>query len=344
MSAKKIYYAISAVAIVLLATLLANSMLAGTSRLPLRQHFSSEYTNAVWDWQSPIAYTQAELEETAEFMYLHQLNTSYVDISVYADIMKIKDAELRAIEEEKLMRSVEEYITVMNRRGVSVFAASGNTDWSMPKNRPIPLGIQNFVHKYNRIHESKFSGVEFDIESYNQKGFPEASFTEKSLVLTEFLDTVDEIADSHQAYINETGDTSFELGFAIPYWFDNANQNIRSVSWQEKTGPVLFHLLDRLNQLPSSNVVVMAYRDAATGNDGIIYHSRTEIEYAQSRAQNVNIIIGVEVTDVEPEKITFFGKTDAELSNEIKIVYDEFSKSNVLGGTAINDLEGYKKL
>jgi len=338
----KFYIAFSAGVTLLLGGVLAYFLHTNIHKLPLQQNFSAEHTSAVWDWTNPMARQQDDLEEVADLMRSRQINTVYSDISVYNDIAQIQDEAQRAIELKKLEDGITKYIATMNAREIRVLASAGNTDWSMPQNRRIPLAIQQFVHEYNETNETKFAGVEFDIESYNQKGFEAASMTEKSLVLMEFLDTVDEVADRHETYVKQSGDKDFELGFAIPYWLDNQNGNIQSVSWKDKTGPTLFHVMDRLNELPRSNVVVMAYRDAASGNDGMIFHSRTEIDYAVSRASNVDVIIGLEVTDVEPEKITFYDKSHTEMINEVKLVYDEFDKMSVFGGTAINDLEGYR--
>jgi len=338
------YLFISALLILTVGGVTAYTMHSNMHRLPLRQYFASEKTNAIWDWRNPTTYSSEEIRNLSYVLHLHQINTVYVDITLYADLQKIEDESQRSQQIDILSSSITQYINTMNNRGIQVFAAAGNTDWSMPKNWSIPTNIQRFVHEYNKTNNDAFAGMQFDIESYNQTGFAEASFTEKELVLLEFLDLVDVLANEHTAYIESSDNPDFELGFAIPYWFDNANQNIKSVSWHDKTGPTLYHLLDRLNQLPRSNVVVMAYRNGALGNDGMIYHSRTEIEYAQSRAPNVDVIIGVEVTDVEPEKITFYGRSISEVSREVSLVHEEFENSGVLGGIGINDVEGFLEL
>lgn len=340
----RLYLAFSAILTLALGGVMAYAMHTGLHKLPLQENFSSQYANAIWDWTNPMARSRSDLEEAADLMKTRQINTVYADISVYNDIMSIEDGARREAELTRLKNGIAQYISIMNERGVRVFASAGDTDWSKPGQRKIPLAIQRFVHDYNQsTGGGVFAGTEFDIESYNQDGFEKASLTEKGLVLMEFIDTVNELAAKHEEYIKKSGNGDFEIGFAIPYWLDNQNGNIESVAWQDKTGPALYHLLDRLSQLPKSNVVVMAYRDAAAGNDGMIYHSRTEIDYAQAQAANVDIIIGIEVTNVEPEKITFYGKTHTELTNEVKLLYEEFEKSGVLGGTAINDLEGYRQ-
>ncbi len=331
------YKLISAFLILSVAALLVYVMHKNTPKLPLRQYFSESATSAVWDWKNPMTYEKADAEQAADFLVLRQIDVIYVDVGVYLD-QKTNKSQLGT-----LTKSIENYIGAMNSRGIRVYASSGHTDWSMPSFADKPESIQQYVYTYNTSHDSKFAGIMFDIESYNQTGFPEASFTEKELVLLEYLDLVDSLVTAHSSYITTTGH-QMDLGFAIPYWFDNSNQNIKSISWHDKTGPVLYHLMDRLNELPSATVVVMAYRKAALGSDGMIFHSRTEVDYAQSKAPNVKIVIGVEVNNVEPEKISFYNKSYNELSNELNFVSTEFKDKKSMAGFAINDLEGLRVL
>ncbi len=342
--ASKLYIITSGLLIFSMASAAAYYMNENMQGLPIQQYFSASYKNAVWDWTSPANRQESELQPLREFLKLHQINTVFLDISQINGINNIVSQEEKNAKLDQFSKSVQKYIGEMKTSNINVFAAAGNVEWSKPENQDIPKKIQKYVFDYNENYKDEpFAGIEFDIESYNQEGFPEASFTEKELVLLEYLDLVEDLTSSQQTY-NKDKNTNLELGFAIPYWYDNSNQNIKSVSWNDKTGPVLFHTLDILNRLDKSNVVVMAYRNAAQGNDGMIYLSRTEVDYAQSKAQNVDVIIGTEVNDVEPEKITFYGKTKSELSNEVRIVTDEFSPSGVYGGIAINDLTGFQEL
>lgn len=316
----------------------------GANKLPIRRYFSTEYTNAVWDWSNPLNRSSAELRQLADFMYLHQLNAVYVDVGVIVSISQSTDKDRQYRDKQQLTDALAQYVSALQRRGIQVYASAGDVHWSDPDKHQIPLGILAFAHEYNeRYPDASLAGVQFDIESYNQQGFNEGSALLKSLVLIDYLAMADKLVQANLSYIDRT-QQKFELGFAIPYWFDNQNDNIPSVTWRNQTGPVLFHLLDRLNDLPKSNVVVMSYRNAARGNDGVIAHSRTEIDYAAARAPRVKVIIGQEVTDVEPAKITYYGQSRTELSAQFKYIKDEFTPSGVLGGIAINDLAGYKEM
>jgi hypothetical protein len=324
---------------------IAWGMQKGVSKLPLRQYFPRSYTNAIWDWSNPANKSQHELDALSDFMYLHQLNTVYVNVGEYNPLLKnskhsSKDAQKLAAYE----KSLESYISALGKRNIKVYAAAGDVDWAYPAKRSMPLDVLYAVEQYNNSHQhARFTGVEFDVEAYNQPGFSDGSSTVKALGLGDFMDMVDKLATANTNYTKKTRET-LELGFTIPYWFDNQNGNIPSITWHNKTGPVLYHLLDRLNNLKTSNVVVMAYRNAARGNDGSIALSRTEVEYAQAKAPRIKILIGQETTDVEPTKITYYGKNSTQLSNEVKYIVDAFGQTRVFDGIAINDLSGYQEM
>lgn len=331
---KKLYIWTSGLIILSLSVVIGLMMYVGMQRLPVQQYFSSQYTNAVWDWSNPIGRSQSELRETALFLYRHQINVVYLDIS--------PTAEGEASPE--LVAALDSYISALSKYNIRVYASSGNVEWSKPDQRYKPLAVMDFVYDYNSQHTNKFSGIEFDIESYNQVGFADATMAAKGIVLTEYLDMADSIIHKQDEYLRAQHNKDFDLGFAVPYWFDNENKNIPSVTWLDKTGPVGFHLMDRLNSLPKSNTVVMAYRNAARGNDGVILHATTEMDYARYKASNVKVIVGLETTKVEPAKITFYGQTATDMSREMRYLTEEFGTSGVLGGTAINDLAGYQAM
>jgi hypothetical protein len=324
---------------------MALAMQQSAKQLPLRQYFNSQNTNAVWDWSNPRNKTDKQLDDLADFMYLHQLNAIYIDVSSYASIKQADvSVQQKATEQKTLETAIERYVTHLGKRNIKVYGSAGDKTWSNPEEQRIPLAILDFANIYNKNHpNAKIAGVQFDVESYNQDGFEEGSNTTKSLVLSDYLDMVNSLVKK-QAQYNKQTDATFGLGFAIPYWYDNENGNIPAVTWHDHTGPTLYHLLDTLNKLPDTNVVVMAYRNAANGNDGIITHSRTEVDYAQAKAPNVKVMIGQEVTDVEPAKITYYDKSLTELSSQVSIVDDAFKQTGVFGGVAINDLAGFEAM
>jgi hypothetical protein len=343
-ASRALFFLISALLIIGIGASIALTMQRQTSKLPIRQYFSSAHTNAVWSWQDPTKASQSDLSELAEFMHLHQLNAIYVTVDKYAIFADGTTTAQKNHQKKQLDDAMERYVTTLGKDNIKVYAMAGDVDWSNPPEWKYPLSILKSVEEYNKSHHhARLAGVEFDIESYNQAGFAESSMDAKSLVLGDYLSMVDVLADQVQEHIDTTSH-GLELGFAIPYWFDNENGNIPAITMDNKTGPTLYHLMDRLNRLPTSNVVVMSYRNAAKGNDGAIFHARTEVDYASSRAPRVKVLIGQETTDVEPAKITYYGQSATEMSNQIALIDEAFKGTDTYDGIAINDLAGYRKL
>lgn len=335
--------ALTATIIIAIGVSIAWGMQMGAKQLPLRQYFNRDYTNAVWDWSNPTNKTPKDLQDMSNYLYLHQLNTVYVDVSGYVAIATDSNATQKAVDQKQFEDSLDAYVSALGKQHVKVYAAAGDVSWGNTETRHIPLSIVDFVAKYNTTHSNaKFAGVEFDIESYNQSGFAAASSTTKALALGDYLDTVDAIATKVTNYDHKG--QKLALGFTIPYWYDDENGNIPQVTWGQKTGPTLYHILDRLNSVPESNVVVMSYRNAAAGNDGVIIHSRTEVDYAQAKAPHVKVIIGQEVNNIQPTKTTYYGTSLTGMSTQVKGFEDEFQASGVLGGVAINDYAGMQAM
>jgi hypothetical protein len=325
---RKAYLIGSVLTIVALTGGLVSALYAGVERVPLRKYIEPAAMNSVWDWSNAAQKSAKDLNDTSLFLYQHQVNTVFLDVS----------GVLEDNRQPQLETAFSDYIRAMQERKIVVYAAAGHTDWSKPDERWQPEKIMDFVYGYNQRHpQESFAGIELDIEAYNQAGFAEGSMDEKGQVLLDYMDMVDVLATKHTQ-----ANSSLPLGFAVPYWFDNENKNIESINWNGKIGPILYHLADRLNQLPQSNLVVMAYRNAARGTDGTISHARTEVDYTRYKAPNVKILVGQEVSEVEPAKITFHGLSLAEFSREAKLIAEEFGPSGTYGGIAINDLQSFQ--
>ncbi|MDB5164064.1 MAG: hypothetical protein JWS12_682 [Candidatus Saccharibacteria bacterium] len=307
---------------------------------PLKQYFQpSVNLRAVWDWTDLSKKDPSTWQATARSLQKRQINSVFIDISSLAHT-----TDKAAI--SRFSDRLTGYIASMQRQNISVYAAAGNTDWSKPDMQQYPLRVANYVFSYNHNNsKTPLQGLEFDIESYNQTDFASSPFFLKDQALTQYLDLVSKLVTNQQRLIKEDPNYSrINLGFTIPYWYDNENGNIESITWHDKTGPTLYHLMDTLNQLPATNVVVMAYRNAANGNDGAVAHSRTELAYAQAKAPHVKVVIGQETTDVQPSKITFYGHSLADFSQQINAISDQANTYGVFGGIAINDVDGYLQI
>ena len=88
-----------------------------------------------------------------------------------------------------------------------------------------------------------------------------------------------DIVDAYEQLRIQYGNEGLALGFAIPFWFDGTPE-APAVQFGESPEPkaAAFHLIDMLRDLPEVYVLVMAYRNHASGDDGSIELVEREVE------------------------------------------------------------------
>src|SRR5262245_14512110 len=103
---QKILGLIAAIFIISVGVGIAYTMNNALAKVPIKKFFSETDTNAVWDWANINNHNTSDLSETANFLYMHQINTVYVDISIYGDIMKTNNQTEREERTEQLSKSI----------------------------------------------------------------------------------------------------------------------------------------------------------------------------------------------------------------------------------------------
>lgn len=134
------------------------------------------------------------------------------------------------------------------------------------------------------------------------------------------------------------------IGFAIPYWFDNENDNIPQIAHGDNTKPVGEHLFDILNNTEHGYVVIMDYRTKPDGENGSIAAAENEIRYTEARAPNVKVVIGQLASKAEPASTTFYNQDAEALSASLSALHEAFGTSPNFAGFAIHDYSDFKKL
>jgi hypothetical protein len=212
--------------------------------------------------------------------------------------------------------------------------------WADPDYRYLPLQVMDYVGAYNgqSTLEERLDGVQFDIEFYNRDSFKD----DKRQGIEEFLETASQLQD-RLVELRKTS-PSLQLGFAIPYWFDNENGNLPSVGFNGEDKPVGYHLMDVLNQSEGGYVVLMDYRDRADGKNGSIEQAENEVGYAERQAKNVQVIIGQLTNDTKPASTTFYDDGKDKLYAALSQLQGRFGESPNYGGLAVHDLRSFKKM
>lgn len=216
-----------------------------------------------------------------------------------------------------------------HRNGILVEALLGS--WFLdthayvfPRNHDRALAMFDRVFRYNSHSNARerFDGINFDIEPHLLPQWK----TERDSLLRRYLDLCRKIAERADAMEFE-----MPVGPAIPFWWDGI-----VIEWQGERKPGSDHIIDMFDY-----VALMSYRNFAEGRDGMIAHSRHELEYAASKRKRVRL--GLDVAPSDVAKVTFDGHDRARLEAVLATVTREIGETPSFDGFAIHHYEAWRQ-
>lgn len=198
--------------------------------------------------------------------------------------------------------------------GVEVFALAGDPSWAQQSRRSTPFA--DWVEEV--VDFGGFDGLAPDVEPYLHPDWNHHKKRDKLV----------------RSYLSSLADASSRSGAlpvipAVPFWFDDPGLAVDSTP-----------LIDDVMALVDG-IAVMAYRDTATGPNGIIALSEYEVSLGASIGKEV--IIGVETAaSGEYPYVTFFEEGNAAMETELSLVSAEFG--GAIWGIAIHHYRSYLDL
>ncbi|MEP6856704.1 MAG: hypothetical protein ABJA33_14600 [Pedococcus sp.] len=205
---------------------------------------------------------------------------------------------------------LQELVALADAAGLRVDALGGDPGWV---DNPARV-VTNWLRPV--LATGLFTGVHVDIEPYTTPAWTK----NRKAVVKKYLTTLETLRSA-------AADTPIEAD--IPFWFDEIAANGST--------------LDREIMQRTEGVIVMAYRNVATGPDGTIALSRNEVQAGADLG--VIVRIGQETnflgTGPTEAKQTFHTKTLAQMEGQLTLVKDAFAASPSFAGLAIHDSLGY---
>jgi len=273
--------------------------------------------SALYEWRDFRNLQTPDYAAKLDTLSKQGFNTIFVSVDAYNPV---GSPELNT----GLLQMLDAYRQLCAQHGFTVQALAGDKDWSLPDKRYRLQDMVAGVAAYNAAYpDRKITQLQFDVESYN---LPEYT-ANRQQILQYFMQTVS--SAMQQAQVN-----GFAAGFALPFWFDEAGENVESLNFNGKTAYPTQHVLDTAQQY-GGFVVIMAYRTQLDGEDGIVAHTKTELAYARSKP-NASIYIAQEVSNVEPAKITYYSQGIGPLLRNINLL-NQTTQANYKG-VVVNDL------
>lgn len=291
----------------------------------------------IWEWRDVSSL--GDYEQKLLLIKQQGFTTVYLNINQIADLNE-EPQNKKTVEIEKFTLSIKMYISAAHRNGLKVQALAGDRDWATSDKRYLMSQVADYVVEFNEANApaASFSGIQFDIEPYNLPNFP----TDQQGVMSDYLESIKLFNSKWLGYENKT--SSLSLGYALPFWLDGDNNYAEIMSWNNTKKYPTFHIIDELNNINKSYIVIMDYRNFAEGKDGSIEHAKGEFSYAKENKRKVRLIIGQETSYVEPSKITFFGLGADKMVSELELLQNNFGGNEAFEGFAIHDFHAYERM
>ena len=299
--------------------------------LPPATSTTLEY--GVWVWESPYVMGTIKSNDVINKASANGFNAIYITIDDYLDIIDMPQGTLKTQSLNNYTTALTSFITYAQQKGMRVDAEAGWRDWAKPEVRYKAYSILEFVNSYNAANpNSKFRNVQYDVEPYI---LPEYE-TDKATVLYNFVDMV------NQLVIKNTSDLGIVM--VIPHFYDSTQNWTPQITFNGSYASTFTHILRILDTKQNNSIIIMAYRDHALGQDGTIALAQPEINEASLSQHRVKIHIAQETGNVDPNYVTFYGKTRSQLMSELTIIKDAFSTSRAFGGLSIHYLDPFLAL
>lgn len=281
------------------------------------------YESGTWLWTPMQAITPQYRTEVIQGAKESGITVMYVSLDSYLDIFVMPEGKEKDEQMREYDARVEAFLEEAHENGIRVDAEGGWRNWAEPGHTYKPYALLEYVLEYNRTHEVKFRGFQYDVEPYLLERYQEG----KRSVLGNLVALVDGTAAKLAGE-----DLAFSV--VIPEFFDGAGGETPHSFYGLHYGTTFDHLLAVLEQKPGSTIIVMSYRNEAEGEDGSIAITRSEIERANR--SSARVVVAQETGNFPPPYISFFGKSRADLDREISKIEEAFAKEPSYAGVAVH--------
>jgi hypothetical protein len=281
-----------------------------------------QVSHAVWTWEADsyaMVKDPAVARETAAYLQSQHIDTVYL----YADAYQGHNL---IVEHPELYRA---FIERLHRRHMKVYALLGSAylhteNYVLPAYRKQAEDMFRRVVQYNVTAPAaaRFDGANLDIEPHILDAWNDNT---RERLLTDFLDMGDALMKIKRRY-----HATLAVGPAIPFWLDGID-----LEWKGVRRPVSEHVIDLFDY-----VALMDYRNKAEGSDSILSHAASEIAYADRVGKKV--VIGLEVSPDEPEKVTFDKAGPKVFEQALGTVEQAFHDDPSFAGFAIHHYRSYR--
>lgn len=263
-------------------------------------------TMATWIWDASIIETHPN--EALTFLESKGVNKLYLQISY-----TISSA------------SYHDFIIKANQKNIDVYALNGSPAWAAAGNEGEYQKFIDWVGKFKTQYPGSgtFKGIHLDVEPYLSDEWN----TNREALIKRFQDMM-------MIFKASAASNQLTLECDIPFWYDTVTYT-NSVYLSGNLAEWIIKNVD--------GVSVMAYRDQADGDNGIVTLSATEVDYAGKYGKKA--VIAVETMNIlETPYITFYEEGEAYMRSELAKVSSSFASKTGFGGTAVHYYDSWRNM
>ena len=287
---------------------------------------------ATWIWNSPKVMTPSYEQDAIAAAKQNGFNTIFLTVEDYIPIAAMPAGADKTSQQDAYFTALNKFIVQARAAGIAVYVEGGDTNWGDFANRWQGTALVNFIKQYDAIYpNAPIAGLQLDVESYLEPDYT----TNPSNVIEGYLNLISDVTVAMEGM-------NAKLSIVIPHFYDDRIQWAPSVSYGGTTTYPFNHVLDILQNKPGSVMVVMAYRNSASGNNGTEALAQTEMDEAKGTA--TKIVVAQETGDVQPSYVTFYGLTKASLYSSLFAVTSYFDPYSSFGGVAVHYLDPFLEL
>ncbi|OGG71235.1 hypothetical protein A3F27_00010 [Candidatus Kaiserbacteria bacterium RIFCSPHIGHO2_12_FULL_53_13] len=272
-----------------------------------------------WLWTPLLKITPEYRDSIISGAKHNGIRNIYLSIDSYLDIYTLPDGPKKDGTKKKFDDALEKFITQARKNGMTVDAEGGWRNWAEPGHEYKAFAVLEYAVGYNRTHAEKLRGFQYDVEPYLLESYKE----NKKSTLHRFVALM-------QASMAKLSDSDLALSVAIPEFYDGSQDGTPKYFYGFRYGYTLDHLLGVLDRRPGSKIIVMAYRNFAEGENGIIEISKNEID--EAARYRTKIVVAGETGDVLPSYITFHNTSRSHYDEQLGVVEKALAGEKSYGG------------
>jgi hypothetical protein len=298
--------------------------------------------DAVFEWHRPSQVNTTVTDQRLRDLQCGGFKTVYADISEYVEVAAQRPSRTQQALLLQLKGELKGFVSrATTKYGLGVHAVAGEPTWTDQARRYLGPMTVDLVAAYNNDapDNEKLQGVQLDIEPYVERSWSR----NVTASLQAYLTTIRDIVERYRKVREQPNNKDLQLGVAIPFWYEGALDTPPVLFGSEKKYAA-FHLIDMLRAYPQAYLLVMAYRNHATGDDGSIALVSGEFEYARTSGAACGIVIGQEFGLADPYAFkTSFGTVGrAAFQKAASELVTAYGGRPQFRGLSVNDLDSYE--